>query len=83
MQEARYRLSKGSLLKGKTNPAIRGYVYQLQEALYEEARKTPYLSAADSAAMRQVESMYQSVLTQLNPEYRIVAVLDMNLNQGN
>lgn len=56
---------------------------QLQEALYEEARKTPYLSAADSAAMRQVESMYQSVLTQLNPEYRIVAVLDMNLNQGN
>jgi len=52
----------------------------LQAALLEEAGKTPYLSAADMAAMRQVEAVYRKVLTNLHDDVEIIAVLDMNLN---
>ncbi|MBQ9824981.1 MAG: DUF4230 domain-containing protein [Solobacterium sp.] len=52
----------------------------LQAALLEEASETPYLSAADMAAMRQVEAAYRKVLTNLHDDVEIIAVLDMNLN---
>ena len=52
----------------------------LQAALLEEASETPYLSAADMAAMRQVEAAYRKVLTNLHDAVEIIAVLDMNLN---
>jgi hypothetical protein len=53
---------------------------ELQEALLEEAEKTPYLSAADMAGMRQVEAVYKKVLTNLRDDVDVIAVLDMNLN---
>ncbi len=51
----------------------------LQEALLEEASQTPYLSSADLAGIRQVEAVYRKVLTNLNSQAQIVAVLDMDL----
>lgn len=52
----------------------------LQEALLEEASQTPYLTSADLAGMRQVEAVYRKVLTNLNNQVQIVAVLDMGQN---
>lgn len=51
----------------------------LHEALLAEASTTPYLASADVAAMRQIESVYKKVLTNLSNGVEIIVVLDMNV----
>lgn len=51
----------------------------LHDALLEEASKTPYLASADVAAMRQIESVYKRILTNLSNGVEIIVVLDMNV----
>lgn len=51
----------------------------LHDALLAEASETPYLVSADMAGMRQVESIYKKVLSNLKNGVEVVVVLDMNI----
>jgi hypothetical protein len=51
----------------------------LHDALLAEASETPYLVSADMAGMRQVESIYKKVLSNLKNGVGVVVVLDMNI----